>query len=122
MVISIPPKIKITTCTTSVHATAESPPHTEYVRAKRPSPIMLILIMLPSPLPIIVSMAFPPKYITVVRLTKTKSEIQKTASIVLRLLLNLILINSGMVYIFFSIKIGRKNLPTTKRVIAAIHS
>ena len=83
---------------------------------------MLILIMLPSPLPIIVSMAFPPKYITVVRLTKTKSEIQKTASIVLRLLLNLILINSGIVYIFFSIKIGRKNLPTTKRVIAAIHS
>ncbi len=37
-------------------------------------------------------------------------------------MLNLFSINSGIVYSPFSIKIGRKYLPTTNRVIAAIHS
>ena len=64
----------------------------------------------------------PPKNKTVVRLTKTKSAIQKIASIVFRFVLNLFSINSGIVYKPFSIKIGRKYLPTTNKVIAAIHS
>ena len=41
---------------------------------------------------------------------------------VFRLVLYLFSINSGIVYRPFSINIGRKYLPTTKRVIAAIHS
>ena len=51
----------------------------------------------PSPTPIIVSKAFPPKNNTVVRLTNTKSAIQKIASIVFKLVLNLFSINSGIV-------------------------
>ena len=70
----------------------------------------------------IVSRAFPPKNKTVVKFTKTNKAIQKTASIVLRFELYLFSINSGIVYNPFSIKMGRKNFPTTNRVIAAIHS
>ena len=78
--------------------------------------------MLPSPLPIIVSKALPPKNKTVVKFTNTNNAIQKTASIVFRFELYLFSINSGIVYNPFSIKMGRKNFPTTKSVIAAIHS
>ena len=45
----------------------------------------------------IVSKALPPKNKTVVRLTNTKSAIQKIASIVFRFVLNLFSINSGIV-------------------------
>ena len=64
---------------------------------------MLVVIKLPSPLPKIVSIALPPKYITDVRLTNTNKLIQNTARMVFKLLLYLFLTNSGIVYIFFSI-------------------
>ena len=48
--------------------------------------------------------------------------IQKTASIVFNSVEKRFSTNSGIVYIFFSIKIGKKYLPTIIRVIAAIHS
>ncbi len=69
-----------------------------------------------------VSMAFAPRNRTEVKFTKINSAIQKTARIVFRLVLNLCSTNSGIVYIFFSMNIGRKNFPTIMRVIAAIHS
>ena len=96
-VINIPPSTSIITCTTSVQATADRPPQTEYVNANKLNPIILIVIKLPSPLPNIVSIALPPKYITVVRLTKTNRLIQNTARIVFKFLLYLFLTNSGIV-------------------------
>src|SRR5690606_35621652 len=75
-----------------------------------------------SPSPMIVSKAVAPRYKTEVRFTKMKSPIQKTAKIVLRFLLNLFSTNSGMVYILFSINMGRKYLRTMSKVMAAIHS
>ena len=76
----------------------------------------------PSPFPITVSKARPPKYKTVVRFTKTNNAIQKMARIVFSSVLNLFSINSGIVYNPFSIKIGKKYFPTINNVIAAIHS
>ena len=58
---------------------------------------MLVINILPSPVPITVSNAFPPKYKTVVKFTKTNSAIQNTAKIVLRLVLYRFSINSGIV-------------------------
>ena len=51
----------------------------------------------PSPVPITVSKASPPRYRTVVRFTNTNSAIQKIARIVLSSVLNLFSINSGIV-------------------------
>ena len=70
----------------------------------------------------IVSNASPPKYITEARLTNTYSPIQKIAKIVFSCDENRFSTNSGIVYNFFSIKMGRKYFPTIISVIAAIHS
>ena len=82
---------------TSVQATEARPPQREYAAANNPSPIMLFSRIDPSPTPIIVSRAFPPKNNTVVKFTNTKSAIQKIASMVFRLVLYLFSINSGIV-------------------------
>ena len=79
-------------------ATAANPPQSEYAAAKSARPIILVNNILPSPLPMIVSRAFPPKNKTVVKFTKTNKAIQKTASIVFRFELYLFSINSGIVY------------------------
>ena len=46
---------------TSVQATEARPPQSEYAAANNPSPIILFNRIDPSPIPIIVSRAFPPK-------------------------------------------------------------
>ena len=58
---------------------------------------MLFRKIEPSPFPITVSKALPPRYSTVVKFTKTNNAIQNTASIVFRFVLNLFSINSGIV-------------------------
>ena len=50
---------------TSVQATDAKPPHSEYAAANNPSPIILFNRIDPSPTPIIVSRAFPPRNNTV---------------------------------------------------------
>ena len=71
--------------------------------------MILIVIILPSPLPKIVSIALPPRYITVVRLTKTNRLIQKIANIVFKLLLNRFFTNSGILK-----AIGKNSKPPTE--------
>ena len=116
--VTSPPKIKNTTCITSVQATAESPPYNEYAAANKARPITPYIMGTP----IMVSNASEPRYSTEAKLTNTYKQIQKTARIDLRLVENRFSTNSGMVYNPFSIKMGKKNLPTMIKVKAAIHS
>ena len=113
-----PPKIKNTTCITSVQATAERPPYNEYAAAKRARPITPYIIGTP----MMVSSASEPKYSTEAKFTNTYKQIQKTAKIDFRLVENRFSTNSGMVYNPFSINMGKKYFPTMIKVIAAIHS
>ena len=113
-----PPSTKKITWITSVQATADNPPYKEYAAANNANPITPYRIGTP----IIVSKANEPKYNTEARLTNTYRAIQKTASMVFKLVENLFSTNSGMVYNPFTINIGKKYFPTIINVSAAIHS
>jgi hypothetical protein len=73
-------------------------------------------------IPTMVCIARAPRYKTEVRLTKTYTNIQKTARVVRTRVSNRNSKNCGMVYILYFKNTGRKNFPTMISVAAAIHS
>ena len=113
-----PPPTRKTTCITSVHATALSPPYIEYRPENTRSPTTPHMTGTPSNC----SMAIAPSHATEVRFMNMYRSRKNIEKAMLTPFPYLSLKSCGMVYIFFCSITGRRYFATTMSDAAAIHS